>query len=92
MRDDAGKLDCGSGIEIKETQMNRTYYPRCGHGEAAQVPALGCAACLSNQRDELLDALKDIVSEADDHGAAFAQNSPAMLAIAKIEGSADLCR
>ena len=33
---------------------NGTDYPACGHGAAAQVPGLGCAACLSNQRDAAL--------------------------------------
>ena len=30
---------------------NGTNYPACGHGSGAQIAALGCAACLSNQRD-----------------------------------------
>lgn len=38
--------------------VNGTNFPECGHSGAAWVAALGCAACLSNQRDEARAVIK----------------------------------
>ena len=83
--------------------LNGTRYPDCGHGAAAQVEALGCAACLSNQRDEMMVALKAMLDAqsarrhplgAPDEGIAtlcVEAASKARAAIAKAEGKCRRC-
>ena len=67
-----------------ERRENRTG--PCGHESSARVYGLGCAACLSNQRDELLEACKRI--DAAPYGVALGDLELLRSAISKVEGKA----